>query len=343
MTEEPQYCACAVIVAVFNGAEYLSQALGSITEQTLLPRQIIIVDDGSSDDSPRIISQFVDQFDSAFDIVTLHQSNQGQSSARNFAIEFVNQEFVAFLDQDDIWKSFHLANLLQSNLFNSEIGWVYSDFDLIDQQAQILVANKLVASGYLAPDKQLSSLLSKDLMMLPTASVIRSNAIESVGGFDTQFKGFEDDDLFVRMFIRGFSFAFLEESTIQYRTHETNSSGGISFAQSRMKFFEKYRDYFSSLNQPDETFISQVLAPRTTSGVLHDLFVARRAGNTESEVFALDNLNYLFNLRGLTLKRRAILLVVKIRPLFQFLYRANLKKATYMELKKYRQQLRDKN
>lgn len=343
MTLLPKSCACTVVVAVYNGAEYLSQSLKTIANQDAIPRQVIIVDDGSTDESASIIRSFQKAHSDKFEILSLTQMNQGQSSARNLALSHVKHEFVAFLDQDDLWDEDHLDTLISGGYFEPQTGWVYSDFDLIDKTGELLVTNKLRATGYSPPEQNLESMLSKDLMMLPTASIVRLQALNAVKGFDTQFRGYEDDDLFIRMFVNGFSFTFVDRSTIRYRVHETNSSGGISFAQSRMKFFYKYLDYLGKMSDKGQIISRDFLAPRITSGILHDLFLAIREKNHSGEDYALENLNRLFLFRGLTFKRRVILLVTKIKPLYSIVYRANLKRVTYLETKKSRQKSRDTN
>lgn len=334
-------CDCTVIVAVYNGADYLAESLQTIVEQDVLPRQVIIVDDGSTDDSPNVISAFKEAHGKNLDVLTLTQENSGQSSARNLAIGHVKHEYVAFLDQDDLWNKNHLKILLEGELFHQQTGWVYTDFDLIDKSGKLMVSHKLRSSGYVPPEQNLESMLSRDLMMLPTASIVKLQALKVVNGFDTQFKGYEDDDLFLRIHSEGYSFAFVAENTIRYRVHDSNSSGGISFAQSRMKFFNKYQEYLEYKVPNGKNISRDSLAPRITSGILHDLFVAVRDKNASAEKYALENLNRIFLIRGKSLKRRAILLLANIQPLYNILYRAYLKRTSYINSKKRRHTLRD--
>src|SRR3982751_2380169 len=86
----------SVIIPVHNGAKYLRAALESVLAQTYSPFEVIVVDDGSVDDSGVIAQSFND-------VRYIHQANQGVAAARNHGIEAARGDFFAFLDQDDLW------------------------------------------------------------------------------------------------------------------------------------------------------------------------------------------------------------------------------------------------
>lgn len=87
----------SVVVPVYNGAKYLRDACDSVLSQTYHPLELILVDDGSTDDSPRIIASYGDR------VVSIRQDNGGVSAARNAGIQAARGVFLAFLDQDDWW------------------------------------------------------------------------------------------------------------------------------------------------------------------------------------------------------------------------------------------------
>jgi glycosyltransferase involved in cell wall biosynthesis len=109
----------SVVVPVYNGARYLTAAIESILAQETRPLEIIIVDDGSTDDTPRVVNRFSDW------VFAIHQDNLGPSAARNNGIKQATAPLVAFLDADDMWLptalTHHLA-ILKTNPAVA-IGW----------------------------------------------------------------------------------------------------------------------------------------------------------------------------------------------------------------------------
>jgi glycosyltransferase involved in cell wall biosynthesis len=87
----------SVVIPVFNGASYVAQAIESVLDQTLAPTEVVVVDDGSSDSTPKIIQRFPPP------VVYRRQANQGPGAARNHGIRESKGEFLAFLDSDDLW------------------------------------------------------------------------------------------------------------------------------------------------------------------------------------------------------------------------------------------------
>ena len=88
----------AAIIPLYNGAPYIHEAIENVLRQTLPPTEIIVVDDGSTDNGPQIVEQLAREHP----IKLLHRPNGGQSSARNFGIAQSNCDLIAMLDQDDV-------------------------------------------------------------------------------------------------------------------------------------------------------------------------------------------------------------------------------------------------
>ena len=100
----------SVIIPVYNTAEYLKEAVGSICNQTCKSLQIIVVDDGSTDSSPEILRQLAKE-DSRIEIIT--RKNSGQGAARNKGLERAVGEYVYFMDSDDILEPDCLEHCLE--------------------------------------------------------------------------------------------------------------------------------------------------------------------------------------------------------------------------------------
>ena len=97
------------IIPVYNGKIYLKESVNSVLNQTLLPKQLIIVDDGSTDGSLDVLNGIK----SPIPIAKVYQQNSGQSSARNKGVSLTKTEFIAFLDQDDYWFPNHIEVLMK--------------------------------------------------------------------------------------------------------------------------------------------------------------------------------------------------------------------------------------
>ncbi len=250
------------IMPVFNGARYIEAALASVLAQTLPPLEIILVDDGSTDDTARVLETLVESNASSIPIRVLTQENEGQSVARNTAAALARGELLAFLDQDDRWYPEHLAVLAAPFASQPELGWAYSEFDEIDESNYVVTRDFLARHGRVIPRVTLHELIAQDIMVLPSASVIRASAFADVGGFDPQFRGYEDDDLFIRIFRLGWRSHFEPRALTYFRVHPNSSSGRSLFRESRMRFFEKMRTAIPDDTRLNRRYVSDLLAPR---------------------------------------------------------------------------------
>lgn len=256
--DAPPRATVSVVMALYQGARYVTGAIESIAAQTRLPDELVVVDDGSTDGG----LDLVEDLDLPFDLVVVRQPNQGQSAARNTGIRHARGDFVAFCDQDDTWRRNHLASLVPLLEADPEIGWVYSDFDEVDDEGRMLTHAYLREVRVPNPKASMAACVGADLMVLPSASVLRRDAVLQVGGFDVRLCGYEDDDLFVRMFARGWRHAFLPESTIRYRVHAGGASAGPVFLRSRMIYIEKLRQSLPVDHRRNRDLINDVVLPR---------------------------------------------------------------------------------
>src|ERR1700712_5548505 len=111
----------SVIIPLYNGARFIAQALESVFAQSLPAMEVIVVDDGSTDDGPNIVSRYA----STHQLILLHKQNGGQSSARNYGVRHSQGELIALLDQDDRWHPDHLRELCRPFLEDEHdtLGW----------------------------------------------------------------------------------------------------------------------------------------------------------------------------------------------------------------------------
>ena len=127
----------SVVIPVFNGERFIGDAFPSALGQTFRDFEIIVVDDGSIDQTEKIVRQFSD-------CVAYHrQENRGAAAARNLGVMCTSGEWIAFLDADDIWYPQKLAVQFEAVAMNPGIAFVYSDMDTIDVHEAILQRNFL--------------------------------------------------------------------------------------------------------------------------------------------------------------------------------------------------------
>jgi glycosyltransferase involved in cell wall biosynthesis len=232
----------SVIMPVYNACRsnkfFLLRALESIANQTYRNVELVIVDDGSTDDTRQVCEEFLASHP-YLRAQYLHKENGGQSAARNFGAAACSGEYVGFLDQDDEW----YANKLQTVvpwLSNKSIDVLYTDADIIDGDDK--VTSKSIHQnqkyGWPHPKTAVEDVLFKDIFVMPGLMTIRKSAFDAVAGFDEKLSGYEDDDLFLRLFER-FQIFYLPVPTLRWRMYGDNYSFSHRMLTSRLYYWKK--------------------------------------------------------------------------------------------------------
>lgn len=196
----------SVIIPVHNGGRYLRAALESVFAQTYHPFEVIVVDDGSTDDSGLIAQSFPE-------VIYIHQENQGVAAARNNAIEAAQGEFFAFLDQDDLWTTEKLKLQIAYLLSHSEAGYT------LTQQQFFLDPGATIPAWF---RKELLSEVHTGWVL--GTMVVRRTAFEKVGNFATGYSAASDGDWFFRAKAAEISMAVVPELLLLKRIHSGNES-----------------------------------------------------------------------------------------------------------------------
>lgn len=254
----------------YNGARYAQSAIDSIVAQSSPPLELIVVNDGSHVEAAQIIHELVAAVSPVLKATVIDQENLGQSAARNAGALAAKGELLAFIDQDDLWHPEHLARLAADFEGDAELGWTYSDFSEIDSNGLLMTREFIRHQGSTHPKTSVHELIAEDVMVLPSASVIRKTAFTAVGGFDPRLRGYEDDDLFVRMFQGGWTSRFYPESLASFRVHRGSSSDKSLFRDSRMIYFHKLVEQFPDDHRRHRFFVSHVIVPRMVRSTLSE-------------------------------------------------------------------------
>lgn len=224
----------ACIIAYYNGSCFIKRSLSSALKQTVPFYEIIIVNDGSQEDERAAISELESD-----QVKILDKVNGGQGSARNTGVAASDSELICFLDQDDYYLDNHNETLLREFIPNNpHLGFVYADLWEGEENGDIIRYN-MIKDHAIHPKTTLQQCLSEDMMILPSASMIKKEAFESVGGFDEQFKGYEDDDLFLRLFRKGWAHRFIDKPVTVWCINEKSTSYSLKMDESRLKYVKK--------------------------------------------------------------------------------------------------------
>jgi len=219
MAEDPFFV--SVIIPVYNADRFLLEAVESVRQQVYKPMEIIIVDDGSTDDSAEFIRNLGD------DIHYLYQEHRGPSAARNQGLAMARGNVIAFLDADDIWPQGRLQLQLERLLQDPNLEVVMGR----TQYFGLLSAHRRKIR-FEGPD-------NTAIIMSLGSAVIRISTFEKVGNFDESLPNQEDLDWFLRAREKGVLMLILKHITLQYRMHEGNYSRTQSSEQGLMRVLKK--------------------------------------------------------------------------------------------------------
>jgi glycosyltransferase involved in cell wall biosynthesis len=199
----------SVIVPTYNRGQYIAQALESVFAQTFRDYEIIVIDDGSTDNTQEILKNFEGR------IRSLYQENQGISKTRNRAIKESTGEFIAFLDSDDFWEPIKLEEQVKILDSHPDVGIVYARMPIINENGETIGMKPAGVSG-----RNFRELLQV-WGDLPTSTVMtRRVCFEKVGLFEPDLEPMEDIDMWIRI-ARYFELYEVENKVLAYyRRHE---------------------------------------------------------------------------------------------------------------------------
>jgi len=221
----------SVLIPTYNRAEYLCQALASVADQSLTPWEVIVVDDGSTDDTAGLVASF----ESSVHYIR-HEQNQGISAARNSGLQAARGELIAWLDADDLWEPNFLATVIPLIEADEGVDAVYTGLMRIDADNNLLPHS----SQRVVPPSELHAALVQDCFIQISTLVARKSCYDRVGPFDPQFSICEDYDMFLRL-AETCTIVGLPAYLVRYRVHPQNTVANVSqFCRSRLALTRKY-------------------------------------------------------------------------------------------------------
>lgn len=257
----------SVIIPTYNRAHLVGRAVQSVLNQTYQNFEVIVVDDGSVDNTEEVVKNFNNE------IIRYirHKENGGGAAARNTGIREAEGEYIAFLDDDDEWLPEKLKK--QISLFDdksSELGVVYAGLIRVDETGEYVGKQHICVPDIHVPEKRgwiYEDLLLKDYVGTTSTVLVKKECFEKVGLFDESFSGAEDWDMWIRI-AKIYQFDFIESPLIKYHRHANRVTTNLE---------AKIKDRVMVLNK----FFSEIASKRRIYsehrygiGVLHC-----RAGN----------------------------------------------------------------
>lgn len=240
-------CEVTVVIPAYNRAYLIERAIASAWGQTLLPAEVIVVDDHSTDGTAEVAA-------AAGARVLRHESNRGPAAARNTAVSVATQPWVAVLDSDDEWLPHHLATL-----------WALRDgYDLVAAQAICSpvsgVPNRL--AGW--PGRRNLILRSPAQLLypenpIPSTALLRRAAVDRAGGYDEDIWFGEDIELYVRILEEGTGIV-APTVTCLYHQHQLQATADTAFMLRQRR---ELVDRFAARPWSDRRSLERMVAVRT--------------------------------------------------------------------------------
>lgn len=201
----------SVIIPTYNYAHYIEEAIDSVLAQTYKDYEIIVVDDGSTDNTKEVVSKYGPK------IKYIYQENQGLSAARNTGIKNSNGEYIAILDSDDLWLPWKIEKQMKLFEANSGVGLVYSDGFAFGEEGVfddfLFEENMNFYRG-----RVFDKLLLNNFIPCPSA-LVKRDCFNKVGLFDTSLDACEDWDMWLRISLH-YEIDYVNEPLVKHREHK---------------------------------------------------------------------------------------------------------------------------
>jgi glycosyltransferase involved in cell wall biosynthesis len=241
----------SVIIPVYNRTDLLPRAIKSVLTQTYTNLEIVVIDDGSTED----IKGVLDKFDDVRIHYIRHEANRGVAAARNTGIRFAHGEYVAFLDSDDEWFERkierQLSDLIQRG-DNYQISYHAVDaYD--DADSKVVLRSTFRAEGNILQYALEACRITLIRMLMKKDDVSR------IGGFDERFRNNEDWEFLIRL-SECYKFGYLDEMLARVHMHEGDrlSQEYDEYAHCRKLLYERHRRLYENNRIAHAYFLSEL-------------------------------------------------------------------------------------
>lgn len=212
----------SVIIPAFNSECYIGYAIDSVLKQTYHNFEIIVVDDGSMDQTAEIVENFRNE-----NIRYIFQTNRGLSSARNSGIQLARGDYLVFLDSDDTLLPEKLAIEVEFLEDNDDVGIIVNGFEYIDSESRVIKIENNLPTLQSFQELTLEDVFWRGIGGPPHSAMLRNGLVHIVGGFDDKLRAWEDMDFWYRTALAGCKLVKTNNIVCQYRIHGQNMTSRI--------------------------------------------------------------------------------------------------------------------
>lgn len=237
---ESSKSAVSIILPTYNRAKFLPEAFAAIAGQQWTDWELIVVDDGSSDNTRELVPELTAGWKQP--VRYIYQENQGAYGARNTGLDHASGKYIAFYDSDDLWLPHHLKDCVEALNANTDVDWVYGACRMVNfTTGQEITPSTFYINGQPRPFLRLSSQSRGKLHVIVDTkaatcqvlrglynglqnSVIRQSLFNQYR-FEAKARNEAEDQLIVVLaLIEGRRIAYLDQVHVEYRVHDSNSS-----------------------------------------------------------------------------------------------------------------------
>ncbi|HYI46718.1 MAG TPA: glycosyltransferase family A protein [Actinomycetota bacterium] len=197
----------SVVIPAYNAGRYLGEAIESVRTQVLQPLEIIVVDDGSDDDTSEVVKRYPE-------VIYVRKENGGPASARNAGLRIAKGSVIAFHDSDDLMKPTRLADQFEYLVEHPEV-------DAVLGRQEIDLLDGVELPSWVRPSPLLEGATG---VQLDGSIMARVDSLNRVGGFNSELTYSEGMDVLARLRDHGMNFAVLDKVIITRRVHDENMS-----------------------------------------------------------------------------------------------------------------------
>ncbi|MDC1162240.1 glycosyltransferase [Tenacibaculum sp.] len=241
----------SVIIPTYNRAYLLKETIDSVLNQTFNDFELIIVDDGSTDDTEQLILSYDE------DITYIKIVNSGQSRATNIGINASKAEYIALLDSDDLWDRSFLETSYETLLGNASYGFCFCNYSYFDK-------NKVISEKYLEVNRQVSGDLFPYVLegqfICIGSFLIKKEYLIVVGLYDEEIPVANDWDLWLRISHK-YNGIYIDESLFKLRQHNNRiSKNGFLMAKCNIKILKSLKTEFSEEHNKYRNLLTKIEA-----------------------------------------------------------------------------------